>query len=108
MSKSLGGLEEAVLLLVAANHQEAYGFTISEAYSEHYGSRISISAVHTVLNRLEKKGLIRSELGGATPERGGRRKRMFKVTTIGMTVLEESQVRRTRLWGMVPKVNFSV
>lgn len=107
MSQNLGNLEETVLLLVAVMPDEAYGYTVSETYFKHIGSRISISAVHTVLKRLEKKGLIKSEMGGATAERGGRRKRIFKITKIGRTTLEALQEQRMKLWNMMPKLNFS-
>ncbi|MEL7005040.1 MAG: PadR family transcriptional regulator, partial [Bacteroidota bacterium] len=68
-------------------------------------NRISISAVHTVLKRLEGKGFIESEMGGATQERGGRRKRIFKVTSLGRNTLESIQENRMKLWSMMPKLN---
>jgi len=107
MNPNLGNLEETVLLIVAVMPEEAYGYTVSEEYFSNMGSRISISAIHTVLKRLEKKGLIHSEMGGATAERGGRRKRIFKVTTVGMKTLETLQENRMKLWNMMPKLNFS-
>ncbi len=103
MSKNLGTLEETVLLIVAVIEKEAYGYTVSEEYYKNIGQRISISAVHTVLKRLEKKGYIHSEMGGATKERGGRKKRIFKVTKLGFTTLESIQEARMKLWGMMPK-----
>lgn len=107
MIQSLGNLEETVLLIVAVLPDEAYGYTVSEAYYEHMKSRISISAIHTVLKRLEKKGLIKSKMGGATAERGGRRKRIFEITTYGLSTLQELQENREKLWQMMPKLNFS-
>lgn len=102
---SLGNLEETILLLVLAMDEDAYGFSVSEAYREHMGKTISISAVHTVLARLEKKGLIRSELGGATSERGGRRKRIFTVTGAGETALAEIKASRQKLWSRIPHLS---
>ncbi len=107
MSQSLGNLEETVLLIVAVMPEEAYGYTVSEEYYKNMSSRISISAVHTVLKRLEKKGYIKSEMGGSTTERGGRRKRIFSVTKLGLRTLEEIQENRMKLWNMMPKLNFS-
>lgn len=107
MSQNLGNLEETVLLLVAVMSEEAYGYTVSEAYHQYMNNRISISAVHTVLKRLEKKGMIASKMGGATAERGGRRKRIFEVTKVGLTTLEQIQSNRMKLWDMMPKLNFS-
>ncbi len=107
MSQNLGNLEETVLLIVAVMPEEAYGYTVSEAYHQYMNNRISISAVHTVLKRLEKKGMIESKMGGATAERGGRRKRIFEVTKVGLTTLEQIQSNRMKLWDMMPKLNFS-
>ena len=107
MNQNLGNLEETVLLIVAVMPDEAYGYTVSEKYYENMGSRISISAIHTVLKRLEKKGFIKSEMGGSTAERGGRRKRIFVVTKIGLSTLEDIQQNRMKLWNMMPKLNFS-
>ena len=108
MSQSLGNLEETILLIVAVMPEEAYGYTVSEAYKKHMENGISISAVHTVLKRLEKKGYIASKMGGATAERGGRRKRIFEVTKIGLNTLEQIQDNRMKLWDMMPKLNFSI
>lgn len=102
---SLGNLEETILLLVLAMTEDAYGFSVSEAYREHMGKSISISAVHTVLARLEKKGYIRSELGGATSERGGRRKRIFTVTGLGEQVLAQIKASRQKLWSRIPRLS---
>ncbi|MEP5612174.1 MAG: PadR family transcriptional regulator [Cyclobacteriaceae bacterium] len=103
MAKNLGTLEETVLLIVAVTENEAYGYTVAEEYFRNVGQRISISAIHTVLKRLEKKGYIHSEMGGATKERGGRKKRIFKVTKLGFRTLEEIQEARMKLWTMMPK-----
>ncbi|MEO1049333.1 MAG: PadR family transcriptional regulator [Bacteroidota bacterium] len=107
MSKNLGNLEETILLLVAVMIDKAYGYSVSEEYHNHFGQRISISAVHTVLKRLEDKGMIESKMGGATKERGGRKKRIFKVTNLGMNTLESLQQNRMKLWNMMPNYNVS-
>jgi len=97
----LGYLEETVLLLLLVMEVEAYGFTVSEAYKKHTGKSISISAIHTVLSRMEKKGLIESEMSGATEERGGRRKRIFKPTNQGKEVVAALKAARQRLWNQI-------
>lgn len=100
--KGLGYLEETILLLVMSMKGEIYGYAISEAYHKHMGKRISISAIHAVLSRLEKKGLIASEMSGATSERGGRRKRMFHATEAGMEVIAQIKASRLKLWNSIP------
>ena len=97
----LGYLEETVLLLILSMQQEAYGFSVSEAYQHHVGKSISISAVHTVMARLEKKGLIQSYMGGATAERGGRRKRIFEATAEGKKTIQEIKANREKLWNLI-------
>jgi DNA-binding PadR family transcriptional regulator len=98
----LGELEELVLLVVAASSQDAYGVTVCEQLQAETGRSFSISAVHTTLYRLEEKGFLSSQVGGATAERGGRRKRLFALTTAGGRALLEVQRMRTRLWESIP------
>ncbi|TLV02282.1 PadR family transcriptional regulator [Dyadobacter luticola] len=109
----LGEFEEIVLLVVAASTEEAYGVTIWESIQQTTGRSITLSAVHATLYRLEEKGFLTSEMGGATAERGGRRKRFFKITNFGNRALHEIQDLRAELWKaiphdrMQPKLSFS-
>lgn len=100
--KGLGFLEETLLLLVMTMEEDAYGFAISEAYRKHTGRSITISAVHAALSRLEKKGYLESQLGGATAERGGRRKRLFVATAAGVEVIAAIRRSREALWAKLP------
>ncbi|MFK7936463.1 MAG: PadR family transcriptional regulator, partial [Saprospiraceae bacterium] len=63
---------------------------------------ISISAIHTVLSRMETKGLLESEMRGATEQRGGRRKRIFKPTNLGRETITELKAARQKLWNQIP------
>ncbi|WP_089679168.1 PadR family transcriptional regulator [Catalinimonas alkaloidigena] len=98
----LGEFEELVLLTVAVLYDEAYGVAISEEIEQQTGRAASISAVHAALNRLSDKGMVTSHLGGATAERGGRRKRFFTVTPAGSKVLHEIRHQRQQLWAQIP------
>ncbi|MEL6718900.1 MAG: PadR family transcriptional regulator [Bacteroidota bacterium] len=100
--KNIGYLEEIILLLVMSMEGDAYGYSVSEAYKKYMGKPISISAVHTVLSRMETKGLIKSSMGGATAERGGRRKRIFEATDQGVAVIAEIKTARQKLWDLIP------
>jgi DNA-binding PadR family transcriptional regulator len=62
--------------------------------------------MRTALSRLEKKGFLRSEFGDATPERGGKRKRFYKVTPHGKKALEQVMETRKKLWEAIPSVAF--
>ncbi|GAB3266488.1 hypothetical protein GCM10027347_34530 [Larkinella harenae] len=98
----LGEFEEIVLLMVAILDGEAYGVTVSQALEEHTGRLAAFGTVHNTLIRLEEKGFVSSELGGATTERGGRRKRLFRVTALGSRALQDIQQLRNQLWQLVP------
>ena len=98
----LGEFEEVVLLMVAILDGEAYGVTVSQTLEEHTGRIVTFGTVHNTLIRLEEKGFVSSQLGGATNERGGRRKRIFQVTALGSRALQEIQQLRHELWQMMP------
>jgi len=99
---NLGEFEEIILLMVAILDGDGYGVTISQALEEHTGRVVTFGTVHNTLIRLEEKGFVRSHLGGATAERGGRRKRLFQVTALGSQALREVQQLRQELWGLLP------
>ncbi len=102
----LGEFEEIVLLLVAVMHEDAYGLAIQEQFEEQTGRSAAMGAVHAALNRLEKKGFVTSTLGEATSERGGRRKRIFSVTSAGKQALETSRELRNQLWEKIPDLSW--
>ncbi len=98
----LGEFEEVLLLVVAACTGDGYGVIIWEQLQQQTNRRITISAVHATLYRLEEKGYLSSQMGGATAERGGRRKRFFTVTALGSRALLDIQDTRQRLWQAIP------
>ncbi|GGM96548.1 hypothetical protein GCM10010967_32780 [Dyadobacter beijingensis] len=94
----LGEFEELVLLTVAVLEEEAYGVSVAQELEKKTGRSVGFSTVHTTLQRLEEKGYLSSQMGGATAERGGRRKRFFAVTTFGRKALREAKQVREELW----------
>lgn len=94
----LGEFEEVVLLSVAVHSPEAYSVVIAEELEQQTGRAVTTGAVHAALQRLENKGMVTSQMGEATAERGGRRKRIFKVTVAGSRVLHEVKEVRDNLW----------
>lgn len=98
----LGEFEELVLLTVAVLEGQAYGVTVAAELKQRTSRIISLSGVHIALYRLEEKGFVLSELGGATNERGGRRKRFFTVTSTGKQTLSEMRDIRNQLWESIP------
>lgn len=100
----LGEFQELVLLTILVLGENAYGVTIQDELGVRTGRKISRGALHTALTRLDEKGFIQSEYGGATAERGGRRKRFYQVTNLGTKALEESKNLRDELWSEVPAI----
>ena len=103
----LGEFEELVLLTVGSLYKEAYGVAIMDEIVEQTGRNVNISAVHAVLKRMESKGLVKSEMGGATSERGGRRKRYFSLTMTGKKALDESMALRNQLYNNIPDLSYN-
>lgn len=103
----LGEFEELVLTMVGILGDEGYGNAIVEEISARMERQVNLSAVHVTLYRLEDKGLVKSEMGGATAKRGGRRKRYFKITNAGLSLLHDLQDNRMKLWKLLPEVKFS-
>ena len=98
----LGEFEELMLTMVGVLKDEAYGNAIVAEVKAQLDRKINLSAVHVTLYRLEDKGLVKSHMGGATNERGGRRKRYFELTSAGISVLQSLQAQRLKLWKLMP------
>ena len=100
----LGEFEEIVLLAVGILQDMAYGVSICKEIENQTGRAVNIGAVHTALHRLEEKGYVKSKFGEATEVRGGKRKRIFTLTSYGIKALREAQELRNHMWSQLPKV----
>ena len=80
----LGEFEYLILTAAAGLGDKAYGAAIREEIERSTGRKCSIGALYTTLERLEGKGLLQSWMGEATSQRGGRSKRMVRVTGEGV------------------------
>jgi len=98
----LGGFEEMVLLAVAALRGDGYGIALQEFLEAEVTGRVSIGAVYATLDRLQRKGLVRSREGEPTAERGGRRRRHYVVSAAGLKALRSARDVRASLWDHVP------
>lgn len=98
----LGDFEEVILLLVGILKEDAYAFRIAEEFENQTKRPVSIGAVHSTLSRLGDKGFLTSEMGLATKERGGRRKRIYAITALGQGALETSRDFKVSLWNQFP------
>lgn len=101
---NLGEFEELVLLTIAALVNDAYSVAICDELEHTTGRSAKLGVVHSVLNRLEEKGLAESKLGEATQIRGGKRKRYYEVTDAGRQALLNAKEVRDELWSRIPNL----
>ena len=85
----LGEFEYLLITAAASLGEDAYGATMREEISAATGKKCSIGALYTTIERLEEKGLLKTWMSEATPQRGGRPKRMVRVTAKGVTAARE-------------------
>jgi PadR family transcriptional regulator, regulatory protein PadR len=90
MDITLGEFEQLVLIAIVRLGDDAYGALIRRSIEERTDRRLSISAVYTTLDRLERKGCVRSWIGDPTPQRGGRRRKHFALQPLGARALRSA------------------
>ena len=93
----LGEFEQVVLLAILRLGDDAYGVTIRHEIAQCTEREPAPGALYTTLDRLEEKGLVTSTFGDPTPERGGRAKRYFTVTSHGVRAVTSAQRAFQRL-----------
>lgn len=103
----LGELEELILLTVASVGQEAYAVSVKAELEQGAKRKVNISAIHSVLYRLEAKGFLSSSFGGATQKRGGKMKRFFRVTSEGLNALREAKAIKEQYWKTIPQLTYT-
>jgi PadR family transcriptional regulator, regulatory protein PadR len=100
----LGNFELIVMLVLIRLGENAYGVPIAHEIESKTGREVSLGGIYATLERLETKGLVSSELGEPTPERGGRAKRYFHVTSKGLREVRQTQRALKRLWQDLPQL----
>jgi DNA-binding PadR family transcriptional regulator len=90
MPVSLGEFEQLVLLAILQRGEDAYGASIERELEARARRRVSLGAIYTTLLRLEEKGLVSARVGDPLPERGGRRRKYYRVLPAGLRHLERS------------------
>ncbi len=94
----LGDLEQMLLLAALRLGDDAYGTRIMEELRSAVGRRVSRGSVYVTLDRMEEKGWIESSMSGPRPERGGRPRRVVRVTAEGVAELRKSREALLTLW----------
>lgn len=103
MADHLGDLELLVMLALIRLGDEAYGVTIGREIEQKGKHPAALASVYAVLERLERRGWVRSELGEATPERGGRAKRHFRITAQGLKEVRRARAALIDMWHGLPE-----
>jgi DNA-binding PadR family transcriptional regulator len=106
MAKSdhLGEFELIIMLAVIRLRESAYGVPVCREIEEKTGRDVTFGTVYTTLERLQRKGFIRSELRDPTPERGGRAKRYFSATASGLQEVRQTRRALMELWHGLPEL----
>ena len=104
MRDSLSNFELMTLLALIRLGDNAYGVPISKEIEKHSGRNVSVASVYVVLERLESRGFVLSELGDPTPERGGRAKRYFRITAKGTREVRDTRRVLVELWQGLPGI----
>ena len=103
---NLGEFEELILLVVGVLFDNAYGVSIQEELADRCGRKATLSTIHVALHRLEQKSYLESRFDGATGDRGGRRKLLFRLTKSGQHALANAKDMRNELWSSIPRAAF--
>ena len=93
-----------VMLALMRLGDDAYGVPICREIEEQAGREVVVGSVYAILERLEGKGFVTSELGDPTAERGGRAKRYFRVSASGLREVRATQRALTNLWKGLPQL----
>jgi PadR family transcriptional regulator PadR len=93
----VGEFEYAVLLAVLHLGEDAYAVPVREFIESRTRRPVARGALYTALERLEAKACLRSRMGDPTPERGGRARRYFALTPLGLRTLRATHTALTRL-----------
>jgi DNA-binding PadR family transcriptional regulator len=100
----LTDFELMILLAILRLRDDAYAVRIGAEIESTAGRPVLLPAVYAALERLERNGLLASSMGQPTPERGGRAKRYFRVTTSGLRAVKDTQRALIALWSDVPEL----
>ena len=100
----LTDLELMVLLAIMRVGEGAYGVTVTREIEATTGRNVAVAVVYATLDRLQDRGLVTSFVGDPTPERGGRAKRFFRITSRGLRQVRDTRSALSALWTGVPEL----
>jgi len=97
MPRALGSFEHLLLLALAHLGDDAYTVPIRGFLEDQTGRTVSPGAIYTALARLEARGFVTSRFGDPTPERGGKRKKFYRLAPDGAAAVSETHEQLSRL-----------
>ncbi len=97
-------LEELVLIAVLRLKDKAYGISVFNYIVDLTGNEVSVSSVYFPLERLVRKGYLRTFMGEPTAKRGGMRKRYYKLTKAGVIALQDNRSLHETAWKGIPDI----
>jgi PadR family transcriptional regulator PadR len=100
--KTISKREEQILIAIWKLKESAYLLAIKNHLSEIMEADWSVGAIHKPLMKLEKEGLVESYLGEATARRGGRSKKIYRVSKLGLSTLKALKEEHDALWAKFP------
>jgi DNA-binding PadR family transcriptional regulator len=100
--KFLSRSEEIILIAIVKLKDNAYVVSIKEELKRMTGETWALGALFTTLDRMLRKGYVTSMLSAPTPERGGRRKRLYSLTPTAVEVLNEIRQLQINIWQNIP------
>ena len=100
----LGNFDLMLLLALLRLGEDAYGVTIARELEEQTQCEVVVASVYATLDRLKERGFVVSHVGEATPERGGRAKRYFRITAAGLREVRDARRALIKLWKGLPEL----
>ncbi|MCP4724673.1 MAG: hypothetical protein GY863_06540 [bacterium] len=102
--KHISRTEEAILLAILKLKNNAYGVSIRNQIHDDTGDKWSFALIYVPLEKLLHKGFIEKQQGDPSPERGGKSKYYYKVTSQGLRALEAAHTFHSKIWSGVPEI----
>ncbi len=100
--KLISRTEELLLLVVCRLQEEAVALRIRQEVEAISGKRFSVGGVYVPLDRLVRKGMLRTEAAPATADRMGRPRQRFVITSQGLAMLREAHALHQAMWADLP------
>jgi len=102
--KTISKREEQILIAIWNLKESAYLLAIKSHLSKIMEADLSIGAIHKPLMKLEKEGLVESYMGEATAKRGGRSKKIYRISKSGLNTLKSAKEEHDALWSTFPAI----